>query len=142
MAGIWKKWLTNQGRMRVVLALLYLLATFSIPLSHTCSSADDDIHHQHLEYSEHTLQDGSYRQVHHTDAFSQNNLFENTDSHDLNCSACLYLLTSKTFKLYPNTSLCSTQTITRTQVLPQFSFIRQLEWFCSAPLRAPPSMTS
>jgi len=142
MAYIWKKRLINQGKMRVVIASLYLLATFSIPLSHTCSSADDDIHHQHLECSEHTLQDGSYRHVHHTDAFSQNSLFEKADSHGLYCSACLYSLTSKTFKLYSKISLCSAQTIARTQVLPQFSFIKQLEWFCSAPLRAPPSMIS
>ena len=142
MADIWKKWLTNQGRMRVVLALLYLLANLSIPLSHTCHPTDKDIHHHHLECTDHTLQDGSYRQVHHTVVFNQNSLFEKADSHGLYCSACLYSLTSKTFKLYPKISLCSAQTIVRTQVLPQFSFIKQLEWFCSAPLRAPPSMIS
>ena len=137
MTNIWKKWLTGRGGMRVVLALLYLFATFGIPLSHTCKLGDKDGHNYHSECTSHQLQSDSSVEVHHT-AFNQNILSDRTDSHDLYCPACLYSLTSKAFKLYSNTSLYSAQTVVRTQVLPQLSFIKQLEWFCSAPLRAPP----
>ena len=141
MVNIWKKWFANPGGMRVVLVLLYLLATFDIPLSHTCQLTDKNVHNHNSECTSHLLQSNSYVEVHHT-AFNQNSLSGKTDAHDLYCPACLYLLTSKTAKLCSNTSLCSTQNVVRTQVLPQLSFIRQLEWFCSAPLRAPPSITS
>ena len=142
MTNIWKKWFTNRGGMRVVLVLLYLLATFGIPLSHTCKLAYKDVHNCHLERASHQLHSDSFVEVHHTVIFNQNSFSGKTDAHDLYCPACLYSLTSKTFKLCSNTSLCSTQTVVKTQVLPQLSFIKQLEWFCSAPLRAPPSITS
>ena len=142
MGNIWKKWFTNPGGMRVVLALLYGLATFGIPLGHTCQLADKDIHLRHLECSSHLLGNNSYAEVHHTATFNQNSLSDKTDFHDLYCPVCLYSLTSKAFKLCSKASLYSTQTVVRTQVLPQLNFIKQLEWFCSAPLRAPPSIAS
>ena len=141
MANIWKKCVTNPGGIRVVLAFLYLLVTFGIPLSHKCWPADKDIHHRYSECSSLLLQSNSYVEVHHT-AFNQNRLSDKTDTHDLYCPACLYSLTCKAFKICSNTSLCSTQTVVRTQVLPQLSFIKQIEWFYSAPLRAPPSIAS
>jgi len=140
MADIWKKWLKNPRGMRVVLALLYLLATFGIPLSHTCKPADKDLHNCHTERASHQLQSDSYVEVHHTATFNQNGLSDKTDSHELYCPACLYSLTSKVF-VCSNVSLCSTQNVVRTQVLPQLSFTKQL-WFYSAPLRAPPSIAS
>ncbi len=141
MANTWKKWLTYPGGIRVVLALLYLLATFGIPLNHICKLSDKDVHNHHSKCSSHQLQSDSYVEVHHT-AFNQNNLSDKTDSHDLYCPACLYSLSSKTFRACSNVSLCSTQTVIKTQILPQLSFIKQLEWFCSTPLRAPPCITS
>ena len=141
MASICKKWFVHRGGMQVVLVLLYLLATFGIPLSHTCRPADKDIHHRHSECTSQQLQSDRSVEVHHT-TFNQNIPSDKTDSHDLYCPACLYSLTSKAFRACSNVSLHSTQLVKRTQVLPQLSFIKQLEWFCSAPLRAPPSIAS
>lgn len=140
MANIWKKWLINPGGMRVVLALLYMLAVFGIPLNHTCQLADKDIHNHHSECTNHRQGDDNFVKVRIVS--NQANCDNNNQSHSTYCSACLYLLTSKTFKFCSNASLCSTQAVVRTQVLPQLSFIKQLEWFCSAPLRAPPCITS
>ena len=142
MANIWKKWFTNPGGMRMVLALLYLFATFGIPLSHTCKPADKDLHNYHTERASHQLQSDSFVELHHTAIFNQNGLSDKTDSHELYCPACLYSRTSKVFKVCSNVSLYSIQTVARIQVLPQLSFTKQFEWFCSAPLRAPPSITS
>ena len=142
MADIWKKCLTNPGRMRIVFALLYLLTAFGIPLAHTYQLADKDIHHDHLECLNRLLHNDSYVKVQSATAFEQNGLTKPAESHDLYCPACLYSLTSKIFKSCSSTSMHSTQTVVRVQVLPQFCFIKQLEWFCSAPLRAPPCMTS
>jgi len=139
MVGIRKKLLTNSGGMRVILVLLYVLATFGIPLSHTCQVADGDIR-QHSECADHGHEDGKLSESGF--AFSQSNCDNENQPHSTYCAACLYLQTSKTFKLYPNTSLRPTQTVVRTQVLPQLSFVIQIEWFCSAQLRAPPSIAS
>ena len=141
MVGIWKKTLTNHVGMRVILVFLYALATFGIPLSHTCQFADEDIHQQ-AECSSHLLHDDSDIEVHHTSVFNQSSFSDKTGSHNLYCPVCLFSLTSKTCKLCSNSSLRPTQTVVRTQILRQSSFIKQLEWFCSAPLRAPPSIAS
>ena len=141
MANIWKKGLVNSMRMRVALALLYLLATFAIPISHTCTLSNKDGNNYHSECISHHQQSDSSVELHYT-VFNQNILSGKTNSHELYCPACLYSLTYKAFKFCSKTSLCSIKTVIRIQVLPQLSFTKQLEWFCSAPLRAPPSMTS
>lgn len=142
MANIWKKWLTNPGGMRVVLALFYGLATFGIPLSHTCKLTDRDVHNRHSECANHKLQSDSYAEVQHTTTFSQNSLSDKTDSHNLYCPACLYLLTSKVFKFRSNTSVCSIEAAVRIQIRSQLNFTKQLEWLSSISLRAPPGITS
>lgn len=137
MADIWKKCLKNPRGMRIILVLSYLLTTFGIPLTHTCELADNDIHHYQSNCDGHQL---------HCDeptvtAFYQYDSAETDESHDQYCMACLHSITSKTFKLCSD-SLYATQTVVRNQVLPQSSFVMQLQWLSSAPLRAPPSMTS
>ena len=142
MANIWKNWFEVPGGMRIVLTLLYGLATFGIPLNHTCELSGKDVHNCHSEYASHQLHSDSYFEVHHTATFNPNNLSDKTDSHDMYCLACLYSLTSKDFKLFSNTSLGSIQTVVRTQILPQLNFTKQLEWLILISLRAPPSITS
>ena len=142
MANIWKRRLVNSRGTGIILVFLYVFSTLGIQLSHTCQPFDGDTDHRHSECSGHLLQGDSDVEAHHTTIFNQNNLSEKADPHGLCCPACLYSLTSKTFKLYSNTSLCSTQTVIRTQALPQLSFTKQLECLYSALLRAPPSITS
>ena len=140
MADIWKKWLKNPGGMRVVLAFLYLLATFGVPLSHTCQLADKDIHHRYSECTSHRHENDNLTELRL--AYSQSDCDNTNQPRSTYCSACLYSLTSKAFKLYSNASLYSIQTVVRTQIVPQFDFTKQLEWLSSVSLRAPPSITS
>ena len=142
MNGIWKKWIVTTGKVRVILALLYLFSTFVIPRKHTCRLADKNIHRPHSEYSNRLLHCDSNIEVHHTTTFNRNSFSGKTDSHNLYCLACRYSLSFKTFKPYLNTSLCSTEIVVRTYVLPQLSFTKQIEWFCSTPPRAPPNIAS
>ena len=142
MSNILKKLFTNHKRSRVFLAFLYLFATFGILANHTCQSSDNDINQCYLECSSDLLHSDNSVKVQHTGDFNQNSLSYKIDSHELNCSACIFLLTTKVFKLYPKTSLCSTLTVIRTQISRHSSFAKQLEWFCSASLRAPPIITS
>ena len=43
MDNVREKWIAATGRMRVILAFLYLLATFVFPRSHTCQLANKDV---------------------------------------------------------------------------------------------------
>ena len=142
MGNVREKWIATTGRMRVILAFLYLLATFVIPGSHTCQFAAKNIHRLHSEYSNRLLHSDSYIEVYHTATFSQNSFSGKTDSHNLYCLACLYSLSFKTFKPYLNISLRLTETVVKTHVLPQLSFTKQNEWFCSISPRAPPNIAS
>ena len=142
MAAFLKKWVAATGGMRSILALLYVLTVFGIPLSHTCQLADKGLHHCHLECSSCLLHSDEHVEVQCVAVCNQNDTTETAKSHDQCCLACLFSLTSKTFKLYSNTSLCSTQTVVRTQILPQLDFTKQFEWLSSISLRAPPGITS
>ena len=104
-----KKGVTATLGMRLILAFLFLFASFCIPLSHTCQLADKDIYYHHSECSSHQVHGDNYVEVHHTATFNQNSFSDKTDSHDLYCPACLYSLTSKTFRVCSNVFLCSTQ---------------------------------
>ena len=137
---VWIKWTVTTVRTPVFFALLYLLATFITPLSHTCQLANKDVCEHYSEYKNHRQIDDNFVKLriisNHT------NCDNNNQSHNTYCSACLHLLDSKTFRFYSVASLCSTQVIVRTQVLPQLTFSQQLEWFCSIPPRAPPNIVS
>jgi len=142
MADIRKTWLKAPGPIRVILAFLYVLAAFGIPLNHTCQLVDKDVHNCHSGCGRRRLLSDEHVEVQYATAFNQNGLTETDKSHNLHCPACLYSLTSKAFRFCSNASSYSTQIVVRTQVLLQLSFTKQLEWFCSAPLRAPPGITS
>ena len=139
MTGIWKKQFTNHGGMRVILALLYLLATFGIGLNHTCQLVDENAHNKHRECANHKHEDDNFVETRFV--FSQADCENKNQSRSVYCAACLYSLISKTFKLRSKISLCSIETTVRIQILPEFNFTKQLEWFSSIYLRAPPCIT-
>ena len=140
MANIWKKWFTNSGGMRVVLVLLCLFVTFSIPLNHTCQLGNKDLYDCHSVCSSYQETEGNFAEA----RFVPNQAsYEGEDQcHSTYCLACLYSLTSKAFKFCSNASLYSIQAVVRTQILPQLDFTKQFEWLSSVSLRAPPSITS
>ena len=142
MMNAYKKWFINSGWTQAFLLVLYLLTTFGVPLTHTCQLADKDVHHCYLECSDAILSEDSYAEENHIADLDQGNVFYSIDSDGPNCYACHFSLTTKVVKLYQHNSLGLTQTVASTQILPHLSFVMQLEWLSSAPLRAPPSMTS
>jgi len=141
MNNAYKKWLINSGSMRVVFVMLYLLAIFAVPLSHTCHSSDKDVHDHQSSCDSHPLDCDASPHIGLVTTFCQYDSVEADESHSQHCMACMHSITSKTFKLCSD-SLYVTQTVVSTQVLAQSSFVMQFQWLVSAPLRAPPSMTS
>ena len=141
MKQVSKKWSIKSRGMRVILAFLYLLAFFFVPLKHTCQVPGNDVHNHQFDCNDHQSHCDEHAGIRLVTAFYQFDSAETDKSHDQHCMACLHSLTFKTFKLCSN-SLYATQTVVRTQALPQLSFVMQLQWLSSAPLRAPPSMTS
>ena len=139
MKQVSKKWSIKSRGMRVILAFLYLLAFFFVPLKHTWQVPGNDVHNHQFDCNDHQSHCDEHAGIRLVTAFYQFDSAETDKSHDQHCMACLHSLT---FKLCSNTSLRATQIVVRTQVLPQLNFIKQLEWFCSAPLRAPPSIAS
>ncbi|MGV7234844.1 MAG: hypothetical protein ACQ9ET_01180 [Nitrosomonadaceae bacterium] len=125
-----------------MLAFLYLLAIFCVPLSHKCDIFGNDVHNYQLDCDDHQSHCDEHAGIGLVTAFYQYDSTETDKSPDQYCLACLHSLTSKTLKLCSNTSVHATQTVVRTQVLPQLSVVMQLEWLISSPLRAPPSMAS
>ena len=140
MANIWKKWITAPRGIRIILAFLYLFVTFGVPLSHICQFADKDIHHPYSECTSHRHEDDNLTELRL--AYSQSNCENKSQLHSTYCSACLYSLTSKTFKLCSKVSLCSMGTAVDIQILPQLNFTQQFEWLSSISLRAPPCIAS
>ena len=142
MHGVLKKWLENAWGMRVVLAFLYLLTSFSVPLNHTCQPAHKDVHNHHPECTGHRLLSDEHVKVRSVVAFSQHDITETAKSHNKQCLACLYSLAFKAFNLCSNTFVCPIQSVVRAQILSQLSFAKRPEWFSSISLRAPPSTIS
>ena len=142
MLSLRKKWLTALREICIVLAFLYGLATFSIPLSHTCKLADKGLHHCRSECSSQLLHRDEHVKVQYVAIYNQNDITETAKSHNHCCLACSYSFTSKAFKFCPNNSLCTIQTVIKTEVSTQLNFTKRSEWFSSISLRAPPVINS
>jgi len=140
MAGILKRWLKAFVGMRVVLALLYLLTTFGLPLNHTCQLAAKDIHHRYLELTNQRHCGNNF--VERKPESGQYDCDKADQPYGTYCCACLYSITSKTFKLRSNVPLLSAEVVAETQKLPKPNPLKQVEWLCSISLRAPPITTS
>ena len=140
MAGILKRWLRASVQMRVVLALLYLLTTFSLPLSHTCQLAAKDIHHRYSELTNHRHAGNNF--VERRLESGQSDYNKANQPRSTYCSACLYSVTCKTFKLRSSVLSLSAEVVAEPQRLPKPDLLKQGEWLCSISLRGPPITTS
>jgi hypothetical protein len=130
------------NEMRVVIALLYGFVTLTASLNHTCYSAKEDAHGHHLENSSCDLAEASRAGTRLTIALNQNSSDGKVLSRRQYCLACLYSLTSKFLKLNSAASLASVEGVVKIRFIHHPNFVRQFEWFSSAPLRAPPILTS
>ena len=138
MANIWEKWISATGGMRLIIAFLYAFVSLSISLHHTCRHSPKNIYNCQSACAVHRSDVDGHSTVLSGAAFFQNASAEETESHLSYCPACLYSLISKAFESGPNTSLLLVQAIVKTQVMPQLSYVEQLQWLTSVSLRAPP----
>jgi len=142
MFTLLKKWFSASLCMRVIVALLYGLVNFTVPLNHTCYSAKEDPYGCYLAHPSCQFTDGSCARTRHKIALNQNISDDKVFSYGQFCLACLYSLTSKLFKLNSATSLVSVDAFVKVRFIYHLNFTKQFEWFSSAPLRAPPIITS
>jgi len=142
MFTLLKKWFSASLCMRVIVALLYGLVTLTASLHHTCYSAKEDPHGWRLENSSCNFIEGCCGETPLKIGINQHNSNDKLLSCKQDCQACLYSLTSKPSKLCSAASLVSVETVVKVRFIYHSNFTKQFEWFSSAPLRAPPIVTS
>ena len=128
--------------MRIIVALLYGLVNFTVLLNHTCYSNKEDLHGWRFKYSSCHFEEGRCAEARLKFELNQNNPNGKIFSDRQYCTACLYSLTSKLYKLNPPTPLVSVEAVVKVQFIYHLNFTKQFEWLSSAPLRAPPIVTS
>jgi hypothetical protein len=142
MFTLLKKWFGASLCMRVIVALLYGLITLTASLHHTCYSAKEEPHGCHSAHPSCQFTDGSCAGTLLNIELNHKSSNSKVLSYSKYCLACLYSLTSKLFKLNSATSLVSVEAVVKVRFICHLNFIKQFEWFSSAPLRAPPIVTS
>jgi hypothetical protein len=142
MITLLKKRFYASPYMRVIVALFYGLINFTVLLNHTCCSAKEEPYGCHIENSSCHFPEESCAGTRPKIALNQNSADGKVSSRRQYCSACLYSLTSKLFRLNSAVFMASVDAVVETRVILHLNFTKQLEWFSSAPLRAPPILTS
>jgi len=142
MFTVLKKRFSTSLCMRVIVALLYGLVNFTLLLNHTCYSTKEEQHGCHLENSSYLFGEESCAGTRIEIEFNQNSSNSNVLSYRQYCPACLYLLTSKLFRLNPAAPLILVEAVVRVRFIYHLNFTKQFEWLSSAPLRAPPIVIS
>ncbi len=142
MFTILKKWGSASLCMRVIVALLYGLVNFTLLLNHTCYSTKEKLHGCHLENSSYHFDEESCAGTRIEIELNQNSSNSNVLSYRQYCPACLYLLTSKLFKLNSTASMVPVEAVVKIRLIYHLNFTKQFEWLSSAPLRAPPIVIS
>jgi len=137
MSSLIKKRTKDRKMVQLTVAVVCLFVTFVIPLNHTCDRSETCSSGSHFDRS-----DCPDSESHTTARFEvtpkQGSYGVKTLSHRDRCLACLYSISPKICKLGLSTSLISTDTIAKVQVLSICSFIDQFKWLSSHLLRAPP----
>ncbi len=142
MFTLLKKWFNASLCMRVIVALLYGLVNFTVHLNHTCYSAKEEPYGCHSAHPSCQFTDGGCARTRLNIKLNHESSNSTVLSYSKYCLACIYSLTSKLFKLNSATSLVSVEAVVKVRFIYHLSFTKQFEWFSSAPLRAPPIVTS
>ena len=142
MFTLLKKWFGASLCMRVIFALLYGLVNFIVLLNHTCYSAKENPYGCHLAHPSCQFTDGSCAGTRFNIELNHESSNSKVLSYRKYCSACLYLLTSKLFKLNQATPQVLVDTFVKVRFIYHLNFTKQFEWFSSAPLRAPPPIVT
>ena len=142
MFTLLKKWFGASLCMRVFVALLYGLVNFTVLLNHTCYSTKKDPYGCRLAHLSCQFTDGSCAGIRLNIELNHKSSDSKVLSYRKHCSACLYLLSSKLFKLNQTTPQVLVDAFLKARFIFHLNFAKQFEWFSSAPLRAPPIVTS
>ncbi len=134
-----KKRAVWQKTARAMMAGAYLFVTFAIPITHTCGLIETRYGHHfdnpgscscteiHTE-----LQSGSAQDKYEPEILSGSG----------SCMACQYSIASKSTEVHAGGVLISTKVFACFQTLPARGLVKQVEWFTSIFLRAPPNINS
>jgi len=134
-----EKWFSASLCMRVIVALLYGLVNSTVLLNHTCYLAKEDPYDCHLAHPSCQFTDGRCAGTRLNIELNHKSSNSKVLSYSKYCSACLYLLTSKLFKLNQAAPQVSVYVFVKVRFIYHLNFTKQFEWFSSAPLRAPPN---
>jgi len=141
MSVVLKKGISVQNAPGMAVAITYLLASFSVPLVHTCP----------LWRLSPCAQAGSPRRhcCGQSHSAIQTDIVSDQDNHNAHhphfskeCPACLYSITSKTFYPVPAGFLAIPNAPTRFDSNISSRAVRKAEWTSSIFLRAPPPSAS
>ena len=128
--------------VNIPLGLIYLCATFTIPLYHTCGlggpgrqscNCDDNCHYSYCKISSCNQPNVFSKQIDHKDSALSNPSL---------CMACVYLVTSNATQVNAAVAVLRNEFLSSAQSLPSLSVIRQSEWLSSVCSRAPPIINS
>ena len=128
--------------MRVIFALLYGFVTLTASLHHTCYPAKEEPHSCRLEDPSCRSIEGCWGETPLKTGVDQHNSNDKLLSCKRYCQACLFSLTSKPSKLCSTASLVSIEAIVKNRVISCLYLAKQFDLISSAPLRAPPIITS
>ena len=133
MSAFLRKSVRADNTARFAVAVIYLVITFTISLSHTCHLYGACSHPYSCE----------------TEAWARAGVLSERDnckaqalsSHDL-CMACVYLGNSKASEITSRSTVINTEIPISSQFLPRSRALKQYEWMFSILTRAPPIIIS
>jgi len=123
--------------VRVVIVLAYGLAGIVASLNHSCGIAGNSRCRVCSGYSE-----VEGRKLSRQTPYNQNNSDTNDHSDNPCCAGCMHLVISKSVESPSPSFPVSIDSAVSLYVRPQNYFAQKLVWVSSAPLRAPPILTS
>jgi len=141
MSRLMKKRTIRYKITQVMMTVVYLFVTFTIPLNHTCG-LHETCSKYHFDNPDHYCGIDIHTDVQPEVDLKQDNCKAEILSHSNPCIACLYSITSKSTQVNTGRALINIKVPISFQTLPTLGIVRQSEWLSSVSLRAPPIINS
>jgi hypothetical protein len=127
---------------RIVLAVIYLYVTSTVPLTHDCIGDGSCPRHCHLSDSNHCCDERGHCGAEEGASFDEHYFSSEGKFAHGACLACLYSATAKTPASALGVSLVILEAESRVQAPKDSDVTKSFGWLCSHPLRGPPGITS
>jgi hypothetical protein len=138
MMTLFEKRFSSKSTFRLISAVIYILAIFVLPLTHTCISTESERSYCHLGVSELYGDVGVDVTGHDEDGSGQDDHDGESSANGYTCTACVYSANSKTSEVGCGIILVISETSTGTKLPRTSQRLKQAEWTSSVFLRAPP----